>query len=94
MGVNFGIWTATVVVGAVFGIFVRPLYIAVLAGVFELAALAGLLVYGVLGHGDLATVFGIAAMAVPLLGALVSCGALIGSAIRKRLSRSTQDNAP
>lgn len=90
MGVNLGIWVGTFLAGTVFGVFLRPRYLAILTAVLEVAALAGLVVC----HGDLAMLFGIAAMALPLLGVLATGGAIVGAATRRALARPARDISP
>jgi hypothetical protein len=84
-------WIGIMLAGAVLGLFIRPRYLAMLAGALEVVAIAGLLACGEFLHSDRAMLFGMAAMVVPVVGALAAFGALLGAAIRRTLNRRIRD---
>ena len=87
-------WIWILLVGAVLGVFIKPHYLAILTAILEVAAIAGLAVSGEILHNGKAMLFGVAAMAIPLLGGLATCGAFVGATIRRRLVRRARADSP
>jgi len=85
VGVSLALWAGTFLTGVGIGIFARARYVAVLTAVLEVAAIAALVICEGTGHSNMAMLSGLAAMAVPFLGALATCGAFAASLLRRAL---------
>ena len=87
MDLAYASWLFIAGIGAVAGFFVSPRTIVLLCAVLLGIAIVGLIAAGAASNSPLAWVFGIAAMAVPALGAVAAVGAAIGAAVRKGVRR-------
>ncbi len=79
-------WLWVLAAGAVVGFFLSPRTVALVSVVLFAASIAGLIAAGSLGHGNAATIFGVAAMAIPVLGIIATVGAALGSRVRRARS--------
>jgi len=68
--------------GAVVGVLFNPRTIALVSVGLFAASVAGLVAAGALGYGNASMFFGLAAMAIPVLGVIATAGAAIGSRFR------------
>ncbi|HSW13523.1 MAG TPA: hypothetical protein VLI06_11835 [Solimonas sp.] len=80
-------WLWILAGGMLAGFFVRPKAILLLAAALFAVAVGGLILSSVFGQETFTWVFGIAAMAIPLLGVLAAAGATLGAALRRRMRR-------
>lgn len=81
-------WIVLIGGGALLAVFVRPRRIMVCGAALLGCALAGLVVCSMLGRGHLSAVFGVAAMAIPVVFAMLAIGAWAGSALLGSVRRS------
>lgn len=79
-------WWWVLAAGAVVGFFLSPRTVALVSVVLFALSIAGLIAAGALGHGNAATIFGLAAMAIPVLGILATVGAALGARVRRTRS--------
>lgn len=79
-------WWWVLAAGAGAGFFLSPRTVALVSVVLFAASIAGLIAAGALGHGNAATIFGLAAMAIPVLGIIATVGAALGSRVRRARS--------
>ena len=80
-------WFWVLVGGVVLGAFLRPRVVALIAAALFAAAVFGLVVAAVLGYGTATTLFGLAAVAIPVLGAVAVAGAAISGLIWRGKSK-------
>ena len=83
-------WLWLLLAGIVLGLFVRPRTVGVAFASLFVVALLGLVTSAALSHSNHAMLFGIAAMAIPIVGALAAIGAVAGSALRSAFRRHGQ----
>ncbi len=81
-------WILLIVGGAFLGVFIKPKHIVVCGVALMACALAGLILSGVFGGGNLTVLFGVVAMAIPVVFAMLALGAWIGAAIVGRVRRN------
>ena len=84
MDPKYLIWLGVPLVGGLLGLFIRPKTLAWICAVFFGLAVVGIAVGYQTGHENTGFAFGVAAMAIPVLGALLLGGAAISRAIFKR----------
>ncbi len=82
----YQIWLLVLAGGAIVGAFFNPRTIALVSVGSFAASVAGLVAAGALGHGSASMFFGIAAMAIPVLGIIATAGAAISSRVRRAKS--------
>ena len=80
-------WLWLVGGGVVLGLFVTARAVAICAAACMAVAVVGLLVLAALDMGSIAMLFGIAAMVIPIAGALAWLGTKVGGAIRASLAK-------
>lgn len=79
-------WWWVLAAGAVVGFFLSPRTVALVSVVLFALSVAGLIAAGALGHANAATICGLAAMAIPVMGILATVGAALGSRVRRTRS--------
>jgi hypothetical protein len=79
-------WLLVLAGGAIVGVFFNPRTIALVSVSLFAASVAGLVAAGALGYGNASMLFGIAAMAIPVLGIIATAGAAISSKVRRAKS--------
>jgi hypothetical protein len=79
-------WLWVLLGGALVGVFLRPRTVALASAGLFVASIVGLVAAGALGYGNASMLFGIAAMAIPVLGIIATAGAAIGSRLRRTKS--------
>lgn len=85
-------WFFAALFGAVLGLFVRPMTVLMSAVALFGISVVGLIVTAVVGAESLTWMFGIAAMALPVLGAVTAVGSVLGRLIRERLGTNKKPN--
>ena len=70
-------WIAIAVVGAILGVFLRPRTIALISAVLFAFAVVGIAVAYGAGKESLGFLFGVAAVAIPIIGGMLAFGAAI-----------------
>ena len=94
MDVAYKNWIWILLIGAVLGMFIRPRTVVWLTVILEGIAMTGLVVSAGMSL-DLPTwVFGLTAMALPVLGAVAATGALLASTIRGALATKKGPEGP
>jgi len=83
----YSAWLWLSVGSALLGLFVGPRTVGIIAVCCFLVAVIGLVLCSALTRGTEAMLFGIAAMAVPVTGAIAFIGSFVGSRIRSALER-------
>jgi peptidoglycan/LPS O-acetylase OafA/YrhL len=86
----YGNWLWLLLGGVILGVFVRPRTVGILTGVCFLLAVLGLVVSAAFSLGNYTMLFGIAATAVPIIGAVGTVGAVLGASLRKAIARLRQ----
>lgn len=83
-------WLWLLLLGAFVGLFIKPRTVVKVAFVLEGIAVAGLAVSAAFSANRQAWVFGLAAMAMPVVAAVAAVGALLGSGIRSAFTHRAQ----
>ncbi len=83
-------WLILAAIGAALGLFLKPVTILKVGASLFIVAIVGLVVSGVSSNENLPRVFGVAAMAIPIITAITAVGAL-GMATLKRLFSRGRD---
>ena len=83
-------WLWLFVVGAVLGVFFRPRTVVRLACILEAIAIGALVASAAFSSGGIAWIFGLVAMAIPILGAVIALGGVLGSFVRSALHQRAQ----
>ena len=82
-------WFWLIGAGALLGLFLSTRLVVVIAACCLAIAIAGLVISAATSNdGKLTMLFGIAAMATPVVGAVAAVGTLLGNVIRSTLARS------
>ena len=76
-------WWWVLAAGAGAGFFLSPRTVALVSVGLFAVCIAGLIAAGSLGHDKAATIFGLGAMAIPVLGIIAAVGAALGSRVRR-----------
>lgn len=79
-------WLWVLAGGAAVGVFLSPRTVALASVGLFAVSIAGLIAAAALGHDNATMFFGLAAMAIPVLGVLAAVGAAIGARIRRARS--------
>jgi hypothetical protein len=83
-------WLWFLLAGILIGLFLEVKTVGKLAVILEVVAVAGLGASAAFSAGRWTWIFGLTAMAVPIVGAMVALGALLSSRIRSALGRSAE----
>jgi hypothetical protein len=81
-------WIVLIGGGALLAAFVKPKRIIVWGAALTACALAGLVISSILGGGNFTVVCGVAAMAIPVVFAMLAIGAWVGAALRGSVRRN------
>jgi peptidoglycan/LPS O-acetylase OafA/YrhL len=81
-------WVFLIGGGALLAVFVKSKRIMAFGAALFACALAGLVVSGVLGGGNLTVVFGMAAAAIPVVFAMLATGAWVGAVVIGKVRRN------
>lgn len=79
-------WLWVLAGGAAVGAFFSPRSVALASVGLFAACIAGLIAAGALGYGNATMLFGLATMAIPVLGIVATAAAVLGSRIRRAKS--------
>lgn len=71
------VWGGIVIVGAMLGLLLRPRTIGIVCVVLFCGAVAGIFIGYAMGKESVGFLFGVAAMAIPVVGALLVFGAAV-----------------
>ena len=82
------IWGLALGVSTVLGLFIRPGIVLVIFVVIFTVSVAGLLAAALCSAETLVWVFGMTAMATPVIGAIAFVGTLLGSSVRGVLTKT------
>lgn len=74
-------------VGGIVGLFVSARIVGILAAALLAIAVVGLVVAIAMEHKNLTWLFGLSAMALPIVGSAAFIGALVGEAVRRAIRR-------
>ena len=81
-------WCLVLCIGLVLGLFVRPGTVLKITVVLFVVAVVGLVIAALSSAETLVWVFGMAAMATPVFGAITAAGSLLGSLVRGLVARA------
>lgn len=90
MNPEYYIALALLACGAVVGLFLRPVVLLKLGTALFALAIVGVVVSGAASQNTLTWVFGLSAMAIPFVSAVVVLGAIAGGALKRALGRKNR----